>query len=589
MIEEMLKLPMIYFPEVSHKKDRVAFYWDRTGRVELWVQDLRTRKVSQVSHGEPPRALRAGFVWLRNDQSICFARDRDGNEQHNLFNIGIEDGKVEQLTHEPERRNYPVDTSPDGKYLGVLVTKVKESEGVSNLHKLNLSTKELIELTSHKKPVFSCVWGPEYIAYSTNESENMLNQDIYLVRSDGSDLHKIISMKEGSEDFPSKWSGKLLAFTTNVNGIDQAAIYNVETKETRLLGNGQHEESAEMFIGNRLICTRNCDAKLVPVIYGLEDGSEEILNFPDGLTVPIGPALDDRYLIAALNTPTAPDHLVAYNLRTSTMETIIAPEYGSLRPADFVEPKYIKYRSNGMEIPAILYEPPGKGKKPGIIEVHGGPWGQFLLDFDPRAQVFVHEGFAVLQPNIRGSTGYGKEFRDMDIKDWGGGDLGDVGAAFSYLKTLPNVDPERIGIWGGSYGGYMTLMALTKLPGPWKAGCAAYPISHLKRWYDASDPDFKNWIESTVGDPEKDKELFEDRSALNFADRIQAPLLIISGLSDPRCPVEQARIFRDRLVKLEKHGYEYIEYGEEGHGGGSDQMMRIRMTGAIINFFKRML
>jgi dipeptidyl aminopeptidase/acylaminoacyl peptidase len=174
----------------------------------------------------------------------------------------------------------------------------------------------------------------------------------------------------------------------------------------------------------------------------------------------------------------------------------------------------------------------------------------------------------VLELNVRGSTGYGVTFRDAALKDWGGMDLEDVAAGADFLKSLPFVDPERLVVFGGSYGGYMTFMAVTKKPGIWKAGIASVGITDLTRLYAESMEHFKYFLREQMGDPEENAELWAERSAINFADNLRATLLMIHGVNDPRCPVDQSRIFRDRLVELgrtERQDFEYVEYGDEGH------------------------
>jgi len=261
-----------------------------------------------------------------------------------------------------------------------------------------------------------------------------------------------------------------------------------------------------------------------------------------------------------------------------------------------VMPEYIKYKSSdGLEIPAILYKPKNipKGKiLPTLIMPHGGPTAQYFFDFDMIGQILANEDYVLLLPNVRGSTGYGRKFQDMNLMDWGGKDLEDVAAGANYLKSLPYVDKKRMGVFGGSYGGFMTFIAVTKKPELWAAACAWVGISRLKTFYERSQPHFKYFIRMHMGDPEKNSKLWEDRSALNFAHNIRCPILMIHGVHDPRCPVEESRQFRDKLVELGKkegEDFEYVEFGEEGHGAYTDMSMRTRTFKILLDFFNRRL
>ena len=598
-VDVLSKIPQIYLPTVSHRKNKVAFYWDKTGMLELYVLDLKTNEIKQVSHGECPRALRAGFVWTRDDGNIIFAKDKDGDENHNLIKINVESGKTEQLTHTPEHQDYAGDTSPDGKHLVMPSTR----EGQLNLFRLNLENKETLQLTDHVNPTWGGLsWNPKYdwIAYNVNETKNLRNMDIWLVKTDGSEKKRIVSVKEGSQDVvvESSKNGELLAFTTDGHGINQPGIYNLKTEEIKLLGKQRYEEMAAGFSedGKRLVCLRNHEATVFPVIYDLETGECETTQFPKGVVEIVQFASNDQFLIAPLTTPTIPIALVAYDLKNKRISYIIDPQYGKADPKFFVNPEYVKYKSfDDLEIPAVLYKPRdiAEGQNPpALIMVHGGPTTQYFLRFNMIGQILADEGYVLLQPNIRGSTGYGRKFQDMNLMDWGGGDLEDVAAGANYLKSLTYVDKARIGIFGGSYGGFMTFLAVTKKPELWAIACAWIGISHLKTFYERSQPHFKYFIRMHMGDPEKDSELWEDRSALNFIQNIKCPILIVHGVHDPRCPIEESRQFRDKLVELGKkegEDFEYVEFGEEGHGAYTDMSMRTRTFKIIMEFFNRRL
>ena len=202
-----------------------------------------------------------------------------------------------------------------------------------------------------------------------------------------------------------------------------------------------------------------------------------------------------------------------------------------------------------------------------------------------------------MNPNIRGSTGYGKEFMELNLKDWGGGDGKDVVYAKKYLETLDYVDPDRIGVFGGSYGGYMTFIQLTKYADEgWKTGSAWIGISDLKTMYDKSKPHFQYFLVQHLGTYEENKEVWKNASAMTFIDNIEKPIQMIHGVNDPRCPVEESRQFRDKLIEMGwKEGtegektYEYIEFTDEGHGAFSDIGMRIRTFKLFVDYFKRRL
>lgn len=605
-LEELCRLPTFFNPVVSWKGDRVAFYWDRTGRMELFVMDLATREVRQVSHGETPRALRTGFVWTRDDREIAFGKDTGGNEQHDIFVIDVETTKVRQLTSDPTAEEHAAEWSPDDQWLLVNTNKrlpeAPDRPGQLNVWKVKRDGSEYVPLTRHQFPAFAAGWSKDgtKIAYITNEDmTDLKNRDGYVIDADGSNPRKVWSVRKGSQDTFGGWhpDSRRIAVTSDASGDNRAGILDTETGEVRWLSAEGVEEHALRFSknGRLLACIRNHESSVTPVVYDAETGTAHVLKLPEGFAVGAQFFDEDRKLLVTYSTDTTRASLVAYDLAADTYETLLEPQYGSIDRGVFVNAKHVYYPTfDGKQIPAILYTPkdaaPGE-KLPAIVHVHGGPTAQWFRGFDPFAQFLVDRGFVVIEPNIRGSTGYGVEFRDAAIKDWGGADLEDVAAAAEYLRTLQYVDGSRLVVFGGSYGGFMTFIAATKKPAVWRAAIAWVGISDLHRMWDESKEHFRYFLREQMGDPEKDRALWRDRSAIEFADRLRAKLLMVHGVNDPRCPVSQSRIFRDRLVELgKKEGvdFEYVELGEEGHGS-ADIQQKIRTFTILADYLDRVL
>ena len=605
-LEELCRLPSFFLPQVSWKRDRVAFYWDKTGRMELFVMDLRTKETRQVSHGEVPTALRAGFAWSRDDKTIVFAKDAGGNEQHDLYKIDVEGSKVSQITNDPSAQEYAIQFSPDDQWLTVLTNKrhpaAPDKPGQLNLWKMRADGTEYAPLTRYMFPVFGGTWSPDgsQIVYSTNEDPaNLKNADIYLVNADGTNARKIFSAKAGSQDTASDWhpDGKRLAITSDASGNPRAGILDIASGQVRWLGREGVEQHSGKFSkdGTRLYALRNQESQVRPVLYDVASGNERDLRLEPGISTIIGWLDGDEKLLVSYQNETRRSEIAAYDLRTDRLETILAADYGSIDPSVFVKGEHVYYPTfDGKRIPAIVYKPHdiAAGEKlPAIVHVHGGPTAQWFRGFDPFAQFLADRGFVVIEPNIRGSTGYGVTFRDAALKDWGGADLEDVAAAAEYLKTLPYVDGSRLVVFGGSYGGFMTFIAATKKPDLWRAAVAWVGISDLHKLYAKSMEHFKYYFREQMGDPEKDRAIWRDRSAIEFADKLKAKLLMVHGVNDPRCPVEQSQIFRDKLIELgRKEGtdFEYVELTDEGHGS-SDIKQKIRTFRILADYLEKVL
>ena len=599
-LEKLASIPSFTFITPNHKKDKIGFYWNKTKRQEFYILNPKTMEYEQITDGELPKAIRAGFIWLKDDIHITYTRDVDGNEQHNIYLYNTETKESIQLTDTPEAQEYPQDVSPDGKKL--LFSSNRHEQ--LNLFIMDLDTKEVTQLTAFDKPVWgNAEWSENgWIYFNYNETYNIKNTDVWAIKEDGSDIKKLISFSDESNDsFETVSSdGKYLAIQSDKSGVSQVGIYNLETDETIWLGEGKYEEIPTRFSkdNKKIIVLRNHEAEIIPLIYDIGTKKAKILPFK-GLTFYTRFVLDDKYIIYMRMDAKTPVILARYDIENDKEEIMIPPQT-DLADEDFYELQYVKYPSfDGREIAATVYTPklePGK-KYPALVNVHGGPTGQYFQSFDMFSQVFAHEGFVIINPNIRGSTGYGKEFMELNLKDWGGGDGQDVVHAKRYLESLDYVDPNRIGVFGGSYGGYMTFIQLTKYADAgWNVGSAWIGISNLKTMFEKSKPHFQFFLLQHLGNYEENKDVWINGSAMTFIDNIKAPIQMIHGVNDPRCPVEESRQFRDKLIEMGwKEGtegdktYEYIEFADEGHGAYSDIGMRIRTFKLFIDFFKRRL
>ncbi|NHJ49840.1 MAG: S9 family peptidase [Asgard group archaeon] len=596
--DELFSLPSFSLLKLSKDKKKLAFYYDVTGRIELYVMDLESKEMKQISNGEVPRAPRTGFIWDTEGTQIFFGKDEDGNEQNDIWSINLE-GEAKALTVTPTFQEHVLDISNDNQWISFMSTR----SGQLNIHKMKKDGSEMKQLSASDLPVRGGNWSPDdkWIAMSTNELKIKLdNNDIYLYDVENNTMDRVIRItEEGSKENFNDWSpdSKSFAFSSDSNGLGQVGIFFLENKEITWVGDGAYKEKNARFnpSGKRLAVLRDHEAKVTPIIYDLESNKARELKIPSGLAYYIQ-WIDNNKILFLFTTPTDRPELWTYDLESDTYEVQINAEYGSIDKTNFVKPEYIKYKTDdGTEIAAILYKPkdvPGDIKLPAIINIHGGPTGQYFLSFSARYQYMASEGFVVILPNVRGSTGYGVEFRDACIKDWGGKDLQDIVYAKKYLEKLPYIDPDRIGVGGGSYGGYLTFMAVTKAPEHWKAGFAWIGISDLLKLYDDQMPHLKYYLNIQMGDPIADKELWYDRSAVNFAQNMTSHLLILHGVNDPRCPISQARDFRDKLVehgKEEGKDFEYVEYEKVGHGGMGDIETRKMSIKAMMDYYKRRL
>jgi dipeptidyl aminopeptidase/acylaminoacyl peptidase len=253
-------------------------------------------------------------------------------------------------------------------------------------------------------------------------------------------------------------------------------------------------------------------------------------------------------------------------------------------------PEMVTYKSfDGLDIPVYLYAPPDRGpgdRFPALFLIHGGPTGQFFDTYYPQVQYFIRKGYVVLMPNIRGSSGYGREFEDLNNQDWGHDDLRDVIAGIGYLKTLNYVDAKNVGIHGTSYGGCMSMSAVCFAPGIFKA---SVPHAGYGDWLDFEEEQEKRHVQLLryeFGEPEENREVYKHCSPIYHVADVTTPVFLVHG--EGRYPRSDASFKFARALEKEYKTYEYKVYPNECYYVRSEENLR-EMYPDIVDFLDRYL
>lgn len=327
----------------------------------------------------------------------------------------------------------------------------------------------------------------------------------------------------------------------------------------------------------------NTDIVIADVTEEKMPGTFQTIKLNGSITNPT--FLDNKKILYARSSMTNPYSLEAVDLKNKSIKTLL--KKNSLEK-HFIEPKIVFYKTfDDLKIPGLLYMPPNlkkDGSNPAIVAIHGGPSGAFRNSYSSSLSFLINKGYIVLAPNIRGSAMYGKEYEDLNNMDWGGGDLKDLKYGVKFLLETGYVDFKKVIAYGGSYGGYMTLMALTRQPSIWAAGIDIVGPSNLETFFSATKKEFKDYVEREMGD-ESHIELWKKRSPIYFIDKIQAPLLIFHGANDPRVPLAEATSIYNQLIETGKRVNLFI-YEDEGHGIRK-RKNNIDLSQKILNFLDK--
>lgn len=593
-LETLIRLPDYYTPVVSPDGDRVAFYYDSSGRVELYVQDLRTGEREQISDGNVPRNVYP-LAWDRNGERIFFREDEGGNEQTDIHAMTLDGEREPLITHEGQC--VIQDVGPDGRYLLFTSTVGKQM----NLYRYDLEHNESEQLTAYDQPVYRAIYSSdgEHVAYTTNESDDLDNRDVYVANADGSNSRNLEIGETGAETLVNDWLDDRLLVSDNSADFGRVGVYDLGSDTVTWVGSGTYEErAARLLPDGDVLAMRTRECAVVPVRYVSSDDSGEEFDVPEGSAAPIGTGTsrvvtDDGRIVVSFSTASSRRQLVAYDLESGAYEPIIETEYGPFDSSDFTDAEYVTYKSHdSLEIDGLLYDS-GERPSPALVLVHGGPHGQTIHRFDPFVQYLVAQGYSVFAPNYRGSIGSGREFKNLIHGDWGGDEQGDIAEAGRWLKRQDWIDEDRVAVFGASYGGYSTFCQLTMYPDLWTTGVAIVGMTDLRRLYEESMPHFKTGLEQQLGDPEENTDLYRERSPITHVENMQRSIAILHGVNDPRCPISQARLFKEALDDMgwtegEDADYEYYELGEEGHGS-TDTEQRIRQYQILSDYIERRL
>jgi dipeptidyl aminopeptidase/acylaminoacyl peptidase len=294
-------------------------------------------------------------------------------------------------------------------------------------------------------------------------------------------------------------------------------------------------------------------------------------ELPSGCGDRMGSALtvsrDGRFAAILWTQPRRPSELYVIETATGRATRVSESMLGGLTEEELVAPDEITYESfDGREIPAWLYLPHDRdGEVPVVLSIHGGPEAQERPWYQPFYQYLVSRGFVVLAPNIRGSSGYGKTYQKLIHRDWGGGDLRDFEALARWLQEQDFVDGGRLGVYGGSYGGFATLTCVTRLPDYWAAAVDIVGPSNLVTFSKAVPPTWRRFLDAWVGNPDTEADFLLERSPITYVENVRAPLLVMQGAHDPRVVKGESDQMVERLRELGRE-VDYVVFEDEGHG-----------------------
>jgi dipeptidyl aminopeptidase/acylaminoacyl peptidase len=492
-------------------------------------------------------------------------------------------GEAVNLTNTPDVSETNPRWSRDGRMIAIS-SRAKDSSNY-DIALFDWKSRQVRKLTNEqtKNREWSGVaWSPDdKTIYADRSSSGGTDSDVYRVDVATGGLENltphhgdvIYSVSSVSPD------GRTLLVTSNEKGgYENVALVDIGSKKLTWVTNLKWEAHAGDFSpdGKSFTYEVNEDGRsIVYLARLLADGKSfhpEKLDLPAGINgtegTPSAYSTSGRLLLSHQSS-TQPADFWLYDIKQRQVRQLTFSALAALNAAQLPASQLVHYRTfDGKIISAFLWVPfnlKRDGSNPAVVLPHGGPTGQTTDAFSKTAVALASRGYVCIAPNVRGSTGYGMEFQKANYKDLGGGDLQDEVYAAKFLAATGFVDPKKIGITGGSYGGYMAMIAIGRTPDVWAAAVELFGITDWLTEQQHEEPSLQQYDQSLLGDPVKDRKVYEDASPIKYFKDAKAPLLVLQGANDIRDPSEEA----EQAVTLLKQAGKVVDahyYPDEGHG-----------------------
>lgn len=489
--------------------------------------------------------------WTHDSKSIHFASNRKNPSSTDSFLVNITTGEI-SLVAEGRGSSAVNDVKRDGS---AAIVWRSAQRGDSDLYHVRHADKKEIRLTPHEGP--GSFWGGTF---------SPDGKHIYLASNKDRDLGALARITLGKDDAPGPIevlasrddadldslvmndAGTMLALIWNVGGKSELAFYDVKT--------------SKMTAG--------------PTLPAEIAGGLRFSN-------------DGKSLAMAVSGSTSPADVWVLDIVSKKFTQLTRSPRAGIDVASLVRPEKVSYKAHdGVELSGWLYRPKGaKGPGPMVLSFHGGPEGQEKPSFNSTYQALLARGIGVFAPNVRGSGGFGKKFVNLDNGALRENAVKDIEATANYVITAGAADPKRLGIMGGSYGGYMTMAGLTQYPDLFAAGVNLFGVVNFLTFFKHSEPYIAAISKIEYGDPDKETKMLEKLSPFFNIDRVKAPTLVLHGANDTNVPVIEA----EQVVEgLTKRGIpvEYVLFPDEGHGFRKTPN-KVRAAVATVSFFEKYL
>ena len=562
----------VYGGSFSSDEERLIYSSNESGIYNVYEVGISSGTITKLSSSELESFFVQSYVPASND--FIYTADKGGNEINHLY-LQKRGGQTIDLTPGENEKSIFYKWSQDNTFLYYLSNK-RDSK-YFDLYKMDIGRLESRMVYENKDNL-------SLSSISNNEQYLLLSERLTTSENKFYLFDIIKGEKKEISTAPGSYSAagfsndnKGFYYITDVGKeFTYLNKYDIKTSESTVVFETNWDVMYSYSSKNekyRIIGINEDGKNSIQVIDSNSNKPIEFPSFENADITGVSFSESEQKIRLSVGSSKMPNDLFVYDMETKSLVKLTNSLNKEIDPKSLVKAEVVRYQSfDGLEVPAIYYKPliaSTQNKVPAMVWVHGGPGGQSRMNFNPLIQYLTNSGYAILAVNNRGSSGYGKNFYKMDDKNHGDKDLQDCIWGKKWLQQQDYIDPERIGIIGGSYGGYMTMAAMTFTPDEFKAGVNIFGVTNWIRTLKSIPPFWeasRKALYNELGDPySQDSIRLKKISPLFHAKQVKNPVMVLQGANDPRVlQVESDEIVAELMKN--KIPVEYVIFEDEGHG-----------------------